>query len=422
MFITLLSYFSLLTFSFILIYLVVPEIMLHWLGIGSWKRQYSPGVALTFDDGPDPKYTPLLLDILAQQRITACFFLVGQKVEKYPEIVRMIHKQGHLIGSHGYLHKHAWLMTPQKTWENWDKGLKAIEKIIGIEPDYIRPPWGGFNLSIYSWCIAKNKRIIGWNAKGKDWQGNITSSRIVDTVLQNTAEGSIILLHDSSLEEGAAANTLTCLAELIPKIKNNMKLPIVPLGFPDWTISRRVSFRLWEKWEHLYARIYGIKRIDDKNLFRLSLSRYRGPDLFNEEGELLATKGDKIGEIHLDNIRFQSAGTNLQSIGIKALKQVRLSLPNLAEYIALHPDFRNVKVYIGVTLLNRGVKGLGFSVQEYPFHNGLMIGLFQKVLMQIYHPAGNHRKTESLGDKPKMVWISKKKLLDKYEADKRIIS
>ncbi|MGI6449599.1 MAG: polysaccharide deacetylase family protein [Desulfitobacteriia bacterium] len=422
MFANLISYLAFFSFLLASIYFFIPEIMLHYFGIGSWKRQYSPGVVITFDDGPDPKYTPLLLNILARNKIKACFFLVGEKAEKNPALVKMIQEQGHIIGSHGYVHKHAWLMSPQTTWENWDKGIDVIKKVIGSEPDYIRPPWGSVNLSLYLWSLARNKKIVSWTAKGKDWKEQRSTSDIIKTIITKTAEGTIILLHDSGGEQSAPNNTLACLDELFGRIRKELKLPIVPLEFPNWPLTRRIAFRLWEKWEHLYAKIYRLRRIDDQNLFRLTLTSYRGPNLYNEKGDLLATKGDNIGEIHFDNIRFQTAGSNLQSAGIKALKQVRMSLPVLASYIATHPEFQHVKVYIGTTLLNRGARGLGFNVLNYPYSNGYLIGILQKIIIRIYHPAGKERKTESLGTKPKLVWISKDKLLEKYQKKEKNIS
>lgn len=421
MLLTILEYAFYLAISIIFIYFFLPEILLHVIGLGSWKRQYSPGVSITFDDGPDPIYTPLLLKILARYNIKACFFLLGEKAQKYPEIVKMIHHHGHQIGSHGYYHKHAWLMTPKQTWENWNRSIDVLKKITGIEPEYIRPPWGGFNLSLYSWTIARNKRIVCWNAKGKDWIEKKSPQEIINSILKKTNEGTIILLHDSGGEQGAPDNTLACLETMFNKIKYELKLPLVPLSFPEWSITRRISFRLWEKWEHFYTKINNIKRIDDQNLFRLGLSDYHGPDLIDEKGIILATKGDKIGEIHFDNIRFQAAGSNLSSAGIRALKYVRLSLPNLAKYIAIHPEYKNIKVYLGITLLSRGAKGLGFNVQDYPYKSGYFIALLQKALMLIYHPAGRKRKTESLGSEPKLVWISKEKLINKYQVNKKRI-
>jgi hypothetical protein len=69
-------------------------------------------------------------------------------------------------------------------------------------------------------------------------------------------------------------------------------------------------------------------------------------------------------------------------------------------------------------MINRGVKPFGFNVQDYPSRGGRFIGALQKIIMNIYHPSGSARKTENLGDKPKIVWISKKSLLEKYSGHK----
>lgn len=402
---------------YILAYFLLPEILLHFLGIGSWKRQYSPGVTLTFDDGPDPEYTPVILDILAQHDIKACFFLITEKAQRYPEIVARIRQEGHTIGSHGFKHHHSWLMTPSSTWQFWDKSVSELEKVTGISTEIIRPPWGGFNLALYLWSRINHKKIVVWNVKGVDWKAIRSAEQITQRILRKTTEGAIILLHDSGGEPGAPGNTISALQLLCTRIRQDLKLPIVPLAFPQWSLRRRIAFRLWEKWERFYAKYFKISRIDDRNLFRLCVSRYRGPDLYNDQGELLATKGDSVGEIHFDNIRFQAVGPNLQTVGIRALKQVRLSLPNLVRYIRTHPDYDNVKVYIGVTMINKGAKGLGFNIQEYPLSNGRLIGLLQKILLRIYHPAGHQRRTDSLGSKPKLVWISKEKLIEKYDRE-----
>lgn len=407
-------FFSLL-FILLIIYFIIPEILLHHLGIGAWKRQYSPGVCLTFDDGPDPNYTPRLLEILAQENCKACFFITGEKAEKYPELVKMIAEQGHIIGSHGYFHRHAWLMSPQNTFSSWDKSINVIKNITGTEPEFIRPPWGAATLALVIWRISRKKRIVSWNALGKDWLRALSPLVIMNKIIKNTSEGTIVLLHDSGGEQGAPENTLSCLQALCQKIKHDLKLPILPLTFPDWPLHRRLLFRIWESWEQLYAKLNHIQRINDHNLFRLSFSQYKGPNLINENGEILATRGDMVGEIHFDNIRFQSLGTNLQGIGVRALRQIRASLPDLAEHITNDPHNSQIKVYLGITLLNKGAKGLGFYVQDYPYTNGKLIGLFQKFIMLVYHPAGSKRKTKLLDKQPRLVWISKEKLIEKYK-------
>ena len=401
------------------LYFLLPELFLHFLGLGSWKRHYSPGVSLTFDDGPDPIYTVKLLDILEKHRIKACFFLVGEKAEQHPDLTKKILEKGHQIGTHGYLHKHAWLLSPTKTWYYWNESIRILKKIVGSEPEFIRPPWGGFNLALFIWALVKKKKIIMWSVKAFDWKKNRTPSDIVNTIIKNSAEGGIILLHDSGGEIGAPTNTLLCLEKLIKKLKTELKLPVVPLKIPEWPLFRRLIYRLWQKWEKAYANWKNIRRIDDQSLFRLALVKYKGPNLVNEWGQILAKKGDLIGEIHFDNSRFPSMDTDTKNIGISALKKVRFSLPILANYVAHNPDFKSVNVYLGVTMLNKGAKNLGFSVQEYPFKDGRLIAALQKILIKIYHPLGAKRKTAKLGFKPKLVWITRDQLLKKYYKTKK---
>ena len=408
---TIFLFITILTFT---VYLLLPEIMIHLLGIGCWKRLYSPGVCLTFDDGPDPRYTTLMLDILKKNNITACFFILGENAEKYPRLVKRIYDDGHKIGSHGYTHRHAWKMSPTTTWRLWNKSIEEIKKITGQEPQVIRPPWGGINFSLILWCLVKNKTIVSWSVSGKDWLLKNDSNKIIENISKKVTEGSIILLHDSGGEQGAPANTIACIEQLCHQIRVVNKLPIVELEFPKWSVFRRLSFRIWEKWEHLYVKLHNIQRIDDNSFFRVGLKHYRGPDLLNGQGEVLATNGDIIGEIHFDNIRFQLIGTHLHTLGLRALKQIRLSLPSLAKYICENPDFSQVKVCIGVTMINKGAKGLGFNVQEYPSNYGHVIAFFQRIILSIYHPLGRQRSTSTLGSKPKLVWISKQDLIEKY--------
>lgn len=408
-----LGYFALFILLIVLVYMLIPELLVHFFGFGAWKRQYTPGVALTFDDGPDPRYTPRFLEILAQQQIRACFFLVAEKAKNHPELVQMIRNGGHSIGAHGYFHRHAWTMLPWQSWNLWNKALSELKNLIGQEPDFVRAPWGGVNLAFLIWCKVKNKKLIGWSADGRDWRIDRTPTRIIGRIAAHVNEGTIVLLHDSGGDEGAPNNTAASLPGLCAKIREDLKLPIVPLELPSWPLSRRIGFRIWEKWEHLYARIRKVRRIDDKNIFRLATANYHGPDLYNEKGERLATKGDLVGELHLDNIRLQGLGSNVGKIGISALKHARLSLPVLVRYIASSPEYKNIKVIVGVTLISRGVQGLGFSVQEYSNENAGFVGFMQRIIYLIYNPAGKHG-SEKLGFKPKVVWISKEKLFEKY--------
>lgn len=409
-----------LTILALALYTVIPDLFLHRLGIGSWKRQFTPGVALTFDDGPDPVITPKVLAILAKYQIPATFFIVGEKAAQYPELIRRIRANGHRLGAHCQTHRYAWFMSPWSTWREWEKSINILERITGEAVELVRPPWGTFNLVTWWWLKKRRKKAVLWNAEGHDWQVRRTPGEIAERLLKRTKEGTIIVLHDSGGEQGAPDNSLQALDLMCGRIVEELKLPLVPLEFPEWTEWHRFLFALWEKWELLFARLYRVERIDANNLFRLSLNSFEGPDLYAQDGRLLAKKGDTVAEIHLDNVRLQRKGSGMRELGLKALRQVRESLPGLAAYVAENPKYRSVEVFMGLTLLNRGVKGFGFHVQEIPLTGFTrFVGILQRVIMVIYHPAGKARLTERLGHEPKLVWISRQELLQRWLPQKK---
>ncbi len=395
------------------IYTVIPDLFLHRLGIGSWKRHYGPGVAITFDDGPDENFTPRVLDILDYHKVSATFFLVGEKAKRYPHLVEQILLRGHMIGAHSQHHRFSWKMSPLATWKEWQETINTLESLTGHEIRWIRPPWGTFNLALWVWMKKHKKKAILWSAKGNEWQVKYTPLQITLRILKNIKQGSIILLHDSGGEPGAPENSIRALDMICQRIIEEFKLPIAPLEIPEWTWWRRSAYVIWEKWEYLYANYFQIKRIDATSLFRIAKKRYQGPKLYDEDRTLLAQKGDIVADIHIDSVRLKSKERDPQRIGLKALSQVRKSLPMLANYIAKSPEYQNVKVLVGLTLLNRGAKGLGFEVLEMPSSWAIRrMGITQKVIMSVYQPFGKSRNNKRLGNKPKLVWISKQKLLD----------
>ena len=281
------------------LYMIIPDLLLHRLGIGSWKRQYNPGVSITFDDGPNPEFTPRILDILDKHQVSATFFVVAENALKYPEIVKQIRERGHIIGAHSKYHRYAWFMFPLETWREWEECIEILENLTGDKIEWIRPPWGIFNLVSWWWMKTKNKQAILWNVAGHDWKLRSNEEQIVLRILSKTKEGSIILLHDSGGEAGAPENTVRALDIICHKIVKEQKLPLIQLSFPDWSLKWLV-LSLWGKWEHLFARLYGVDRIDCENVVRLSRIRYKGTHLYDIDGQLLAKTGDWVGEIHLD--------------------------------------------------------------------------------------------------------------------------
>lgn len=404
----------------VVLYTIIPDLFLHRLGIGSWKRQYSPGVALTFDDGPDPAFTPRVLEILKKYRVSATFFVVANKAKKYPELIRKMQDEGHRIGVHSLNHRYAWWASPGKTLREWTESVRILEQLLDQEITWMRPPWGTFNLMTWWWLKRSKKRAVLWNAEGHDWVMRRTPEEITARILKDTNEGTIVVLHDSGGELSARENSILALEQLCEQIVQKLKLPLVPLEFPDWKLGRRLMFLVWEKWEHYYAKKHRVERIDATNIFRLEKSTYDGPELFAEDGTLLAKKGDPVAEIHFDNIRLQAKGRDIQKTALKALHQVRESLPGLARFVAENPTYDNIKVFVAQTLFHRGVKRFGFNVQDLPdTRKNRGIAWLQKMIMRVYHPAGKDRNNERLGNNTMLVWISRERLLTGQKFDYR---
>lgn len=165
------------------------------------KKINTKGIALTFDDGPNEIYTIQLLDLLKRYNAKATFFVVGEKVDRHPEIVRRIHREGHAIGIHHYQHLSSWKLTPSQLKEQLVKTDEAIFRATGEHPTLYRPPWGFFNL--FTLQKAKNLDIIIWSHIFGDWKTRNCKGNLLEGLRQVPEDGSIVLLHDDGENPGA---------------------------------------------------------------------------------------------------------------------------------------------------------------------------------------------------------------------------
>ena len=168
---------------------------------GSMQECEEKQVALTFDDGPNPDYTEILLEGLKERGVKATFFLLGKEVETYPEIVEKIHADGHLIGVHSYEHVNLSQLSDAAAVEQIDKTNEAIHEITGTYAEYIRPPYGCFkcNLDYRTEMIE-----VLWDVDPKDWATH-DAGAVTERVLTKVQDGDIILLHDASQSSVTAA-------------------------------------------------------------------------------------------------------------------------------------------------------------------------------------------------------------------------
>lgn len=178
-------------------------------------------VCLTFDDGPDPRYTPEVLKILQELHVPAVFFIVGAKAERLPDLVRRIESEGHQIGYHTYYHRHAYLLSPWKSVATIRKGQQTIEKIIGKPLCWFRPPWGALNFFQYIFLRHTGLKIVLWNVNARDWEKKTGRIGVTELLLKRVQPNSIILLHDSGGETGAPDNTVAALPGIIRKLQTD---------------------------------------------------------------------------------------------------------------------------------------------------------------------------------------------------------
>ncbi|MDN3018974.1 polysaccharide deacetylase family protein [Paenibacillus sp. BSR1-1] len=205
------------------LYWLVPFILTAVFGIGALKRKASSEkIAFTFDDGPNPIYTPQLLDLLKINKIKATFFVVGSKAEKYPELLARMHAEGHLIGMHNYVHKSNWILAPWTLRRHLRKTASIIERITGERPIYYRPPWG--LLTLFDFLLMKQYKIIHWSVMAEDWRSKGGSEKVKKRLLGNIKNGDIILLHDCGetpgADEEAPMNTINALKDVFKELSS----------------------------------------------------------------------------------------------------------------------------------------------------------------------------------------------------------
>ncbi len=152
-------------------------------------------VALTFDDGPHPRYTPRILGVLEKYDVKATFFMVGINVERYPDAARAVALAGHEIGNHTDTHPRIGGMQDDAVRDSVEACARRILDTTGVRTNLFRPPEGALSASRYCMLEEMGYKQILWNADTLDWQG-CKSDAIVKTVMSKVRCGDIILFHD----------------------------------------------------------------------------------------------------------------------------------------------------------------------------------------------------------------------------------
>ena len=154
-------------------------------------------VALTFDDGPHREGTPAVLELLRAAGARATFFLVGEQVERYPELAAEIAVAGHEIGLHGYRHRLLLRRTLGGLARDLDRAVDAIVGTTGQTPRCYRPPYGVFSAGALELVRQRGWQPVLWSKWGRDWTRRATPATIARNAARGLAAGDIVLLHDA---------------------------------------------------------------------------------------------------------------------------------------------------------------------------------------------------------------------------------
>ena len=173
-------------------------------------------VALTFDDGPHPRYTHQILEILAEYGVTATFFVIGINAERYPEAMAELASSGCEIGNHTYSHNSIQYAGQAQIEQELLDCQRQIFSQTGQTPTLFRPPEGRFNQSLEQAAACMNYRIILWSIDTKDW-AHTPSQIIVREVLTQIEHGDIIFMHDYI---SGTNTTCDALRSLIPTLQS----------------------------------------------------------------------------------------------------------------------------------------------------------------------------------------------------------
>jgi peptidoglycan/xylan/chitin deacetylase (PgdA/CDA1 family) len=185
------------------------------------RRPGSPGVLLTFDDGPHPEGTPAVLEALRAGGAQATFFLVGEQVERYPALAAEIVAAGHGVAVHGYRHRCLLRVTPRGLRYDLDRAAAVIASATGRRPALHRAPLG-----IYSPVALREVRRRGWDPLlwsrwGRDWTARATPESIARTVTGDVRSGDVLLLHDADHYSAPGSHERTAAA--LPRVLEELE-------------------------------------------------------------------------------------------------------------------------------------------------------------------------------------------------------
>jgi peptidoglycan/xylan/chitin deacetylase (PgdA/CDA1 family) len=196
--------------------------------MGALRSAESDCIYLTFDDGPDPEWTPRVLDALANAQVKATFFAIGEQAQRAPELMRRIYSAGHAIGNHTFSHRHPWFMSQRTARAQVRDGANALSDVLGAAPRFYRPPHGRQRACMSDEAQRCGEQVVLWDISAVDW-GPLGTAEGIEKRLGAIQGGDVVLMHDGRNQHNRPDQLLQILPALLQKIsQRGLRAELLP--------------------------------------------------------------------------------------------------------------------------------------------------------------------------------------------------
>ncbi len=187
-------------------------------------------IHLTFDDGPDPSFTPRVLDVLGEAGMRATFFTIGQQVRRFPELVRRAAAEGHEVANHSFSHRHPWFVSERTARAEVRECTEVLSDVLGMRPRFFRPPHGRTRACMNDEAQRVGARTVLWNLSAIDWGPFGRADRIAKR-LARIQPNDIVLMHDGKNEHNRPDELLQVLPAILKQLQaRELRSELISLG------------------------------------------------------------------------------------------------------------------------------------------------------------------------------------------------
>lgn len=176
-------------------------------------------IHLTFDDGPDPSFTPRVLDVLGDAGMRATFFTIGQQARRFPELVRRAAAEGHEVANHSFSHRHPWFVSERTARAEVRECTEVLSDVLGTRPRFFRPPHGRMRACMNDEAQRVGARTVLWDLSAIDW-GPFGRADRIEKRLARIQPNDIVLMHDGKNEHNRPDELLVVLSQVLKRLRD----------------------------------------------------------------------------------------------------------------------------------------------------------------------------------------------------------